>query len=299
LVFKKHFKKRSKTFSKTMQFFINELSLHNQFYNANDFEEAVKQFTELFTYINEKIQDKKLYKEEILFSRNTFLSKPFTAAFEQIKSRDLKEKFRRTVFNRSNPKDWRTEQVHNADEIYICPLCTENDGLVSDTSLAEATERYLLNPNSAKYYLIVNFKASRFASFTHIPIIKNDIQNVDLQHFENKNDFEDWLKAQKITRKFNKNNKHGENGKGAHSKNKDNNVAILYCNITEAQTLLDTAISSPSPSDKRLYNFDTKNQKFIVFHFEGDTVENQYHGFHIEPEEAKKDIYRWLHKRFL
>lgn len=45
-----------------MQFFINELSLHNQFYTTNDFEKAVKEFSELFSCINEQIQAKKLYK---------------------------------------------------------------------------------------------------------------------------------------------------------------------------------------------------------------------------------------------
>ena len=175
-----------------MQFFINELSLHNQFYTANDFEKAVKEFSELFSCINEQIQAKKLYKEAVLMSRATFLSKPFTAAFEQIKDRDLKAKFQRTIFNRLNPKDWRKEQVHDIDDLYICPICDENDGLVSDTSLAEATERNLLKSTETNC-IIINFKSSRFADYPSISVIKNDTETVDLAHFDSKGDFEKWF----------------------------------------------------------------------------------------------------------
>ena len=38
-------------------------------------------------------------------------------------------------------------------------------------------------------------------------------------------------------------------------------------------------------------NFDTKNQKFIVFYYEADTPQNQYHAFHLDNEnDIPKDI---------
>ena len=32
--------------------------------------------------------------------------------------------------------------------------------------------------------------------------------------------------------------------------------------------------------------------------YEGDTDQNQYHGYHLEDKEAQKDSYRWLREYF-
>jgi hypothetical protein len=52
-----------------MEFFINELSLEGQFYSDRTFEGAVVSFIEIFSYIREKIKEKKIYKDSLFANR--------------------------------------------------------------------------------------------------------------------------------------------------------------------------------------------------------------------------------------
>lgn len=106
----------------------------------------------------------------------------------------------------------------------------------------------------------------------------------------NRTEWAGFLQQKRLVRTINKNNKHGENGKGAHKNNKGDTVSLLYCSVEEAQNLLNTAVKSNNHK-ARLYNFDTKNEKFIVFYYEGETPQNQYHAFYLENEnDAPTDI---------
>ena len=125
-------------------------------------------------------------------------------------------------------------------------------------TLAEAAERQLQNHTC----LIINFIDSDFD--TQIAVLKNEKHETVLNAVENKESWNTWLAENKIKRIFNKNNKHGENGTGAHKSHGGNPVAILYCSIDEAQELLDAAINSPNPNDKRLYNFDEERDRKSV-----------------------------------
>jgi hypothetical protein len=269
--------------------FINERSLHGQF-EKYDFKNAIDTLNTLFTSIHTAKQTSNVLQ-------NIHLGWKFNAIEKQNLEQSLltlppntRQQWIKNTQRDLKIKNWQDNQLHDDKNDVFTINDTER---VTGETLAEAAERQLQAHNC----LIINFLQSNFSN--KIAVCKNKKYTTELHAIENSDNWTHWLKAQKITRKFNKNNKHGENGKGAHAKNKDNDVAILYCSIAEAQTLLDTAISSPSPTDKRLYNFDTKNKKFIIFHFEGDTAENQYHGFHLEDDEAKKGLFRWLHKRFL
>jgi hypothetical protein len=176
-----------------MELFINELSLHGQYHVVEDFEKAVKEFTAMFSYINEQVKEKKLYKDSLFVQREVFTNTYFTASFEQLRKKDLKENFRRIIFNQSNPKDWRKEQKHHVDEFYVCSICDENDGLVSDTSLAEAAERELVDEGTK--HILLNFIDSRFSKYLDetIEVVKNKNEITCLLHFESRATFENWI----------------------------------------------------------------------------------------------------------
>ncbi len=129
-------------------------------------------------------------------------------------------------------------------------------------------------------------------------IIDNNIGSADIPclikleyHFSSEK-ISEWIKNSRLPLKMNKNNKHGENGQGGHSRNKGNKVSKLYTTIEKAQLLLDSAIADKRYNKKNRYNYDTENSKFIAFYYEGDTPQNQYHGFHYDTmEEAESEIY--------
>ncbi|GHT24231.1 hypothetical protein AGMMS4957_16910 [Bacteroidia bacterium] len=95
-------------------------------------------------------------------------------------------------------------------------------------------------------------------------------------------DLVDWVSNIK-PRTFNVHPKHGENGKGNQP-----NASPLLCSKSEAQTLLKTAIPCFLERGKNLYNFDDDKDTYIVFFYEGDNPQNQWHGFHINSAEWNK-----------
>ena len=155
-----------------MEIFINEVSLEGQYLNEAEFRDAVKTFTAIFLLINEKIQHKKLYKEESdrIKIYEAIRDSQFHTSLNLLKDKSLKTAFINIVFNKSNPQEWRTEKLHSPEDLFDCLISDDNYKDVSDTSLAEVTERKLQNPDSE--YLLINFPNSSFR-MAH-PNIKNN-----------------------------------------------------------------------------------------------------------------------------
>ena len=161
-----------------MEFFINELSLEGQFHSDRAFEQAVVLFIEIFSYIREKIKEKKLYKDSLFANRTAIKNENFQASFNRIKNRDIKEAFKRIIFDKLNPRDWRREQVHPGDINYRCPML--DNCCVTDTSAAETAERKLLHPETEK--VLINFTCSQFEKFPGLTlrVIKEDEHDVSI-----------------------------------------------------------------------------------------------------------------------
>jgi hypothetical protein len=85
-----------------------------------------------------------------------------------------------------------------------------------------------------------------------------------------------WI-ANTEVRPFNLSSKHGENGKGNWQ-----GESLLLCTKEDAQKLLNTAIPCFEEKEKNLFNFDNTHNTFIVFYYEGDNPQRQWHGFHLE-----------------
>ncbi|MBN2533244.1 MAG: hypothetical protein JXB88_10150 [Spirochaetales bacterium] len=103
---------------------------------------------------------------------------------------------------------------------------------------------------------------------------------------------ENWIVINRIPRKFKHNPKHPK----AKEINKNKYVSALLCSEEEAQILLNSAIGDAGFSNK-LYNYDTKNKKYIIFQ-DDDTQENTYHGYHaINDTEIPEIIKTILNKR--
>lgn len=161
--------------------------------------------------------------------------------------------------------------------------------------LLKMVEDTLLNqsqtPKTQQKYLLLNF-TDLCATRVFLPIIKdcgeeNCPQIVCIPQITDKNKLEVWLRDNRQPRVFNKNPKHGEQGKGVRS-NKGEKVSPLLCSPQEAQQFLDTAIGCAT-FKKELYNFDRERNKYIVFSNE-NTPDNTYHGHYEDSiEEILKD----------
>ena len=184
-----------------MEIFINEVSLEGQYLNEAEFRDAVKTFTAIFLLINEKIQKKKLYKGEsaIFIKYKAIRGFNFHTSLNLLKDKSLKTAFINIVFNKSNPQEWCTEQLHSSEDLFDCLISDDNCKNVNDTSLAEVTERKLQNPKSE--YLLINFPNSS-SRMEHpdiknnclITIIKNNDDNlICLDGIDSKLALECWL----------------------------------------------------------------------------------------------------------
>ena len=101
--------------------------------------------------------------------------------------KDESLKFKRIIFNQS--LDWRDEEhrKHSNDDLFFCGIIND---IVTDTTIAEAAERQLINDSSIKR-LIVNFIQSDFQTSIHI--IKNEEHSIEIDCVETKEEFDKWL----------------------------------------------------------------------------------------------------------
>jgi hypothetical protein len=185
-----------------MEIFINEVSLEGQFMTEAEFRDAIKIFNSIFELINQKIKDKKLYKEDnnIYANYEAIKGDNFNASLSKLKDKSLRTAFINIVFNKSNPKQWRTEQLHSSQDLFDCLTIDKDYKNVCNTSLAEVAERKTQNIN--KEYLLINFIKSSF-KITHphiincclITVIKNNVEDnqICIDGIDSKPALEYWL----------------------------------------------------------------------------------------------------------
>jgi hypothetical protein len=169
-----------------MEIFINELSLEGQFFTDEEFAESVRIFTAIFSLID-KIKEKQMYRDSLFLNRQAIKNDDFRASLQRVKNKNLKQAFQQIIFNKLNPKDWRTQQKHSINDLFAY----KNED-VTNTSLAELSERKI--QNRILLGLLVNFTKSRFTN-EPIAIIKNfdETNPVELDCVNDKFSLKIWL----------------------------------------------------------------------------------------------------------
>lgn len=185
-----------------MEIFINEVSLEGQFLTEAEFRESIKIFNSIFELINQKIKDKKTYKDDsnIYVNYEAIKGSNFKASLNQLKDKSLKRAFVNIVFNKSAPKEWRKERLHSLDDFFDYLTIDNQYKDVCDTSLAEVAERKL--QNDKQQYLVINFVKSSF-NIEHpniykcclITIIKNNNEEkqIPIDGIDSLLALENWL----------------------------------------------------------------------------------------------------------
>lgn len=181
-----------------MEIFINELSLHGQYPSQETFTQAVKQFVEVFSYVQDKVKSNEIFKDEFFADREALLSETFKQSFGRISNPQLKEAFRGIIFNKLNPKNWQTERLHSSEVWYFSEKCAVQDDIVNETSVAEIAERKLKRPH--KRFLLINFNESKFKGCDCFDVSKEGEKNIiELECIETKDALIKWLDLRTIS----------------------------------------------------------------------------------------------------
>jgi hypothetical protein len=170
-----------------MQLFINECSLHSQFFTKKKFTDAVKVFFSLFNYLNENRINKTVFKSAYLFTNFKALKEElFVKSLNSLSDKSLHHAVTDILFNRQKIIDWNREQQHSVEDLF-----EYDDESVTNTSMGELAERKLRD--FRLICVLINFPNSRFENMKIVQIIKNREQEVDLECVENRQTLEKWL----------------------------------------------------------------------------------------------------------
>jgi hypothetical protein len=117
----------------------------------------------------------------------------------------------------------------------------------------------------------------------------NEFGKVEIKAFNNAKDIWQFICCNIDKRHYHPSLKHGNDKKTAIPPAREK-VSQLLCCDQEAQELLDTAIFDLREKKGFHYNFDPVRDTFIVFPFEGNIPQNQFHAYHIQKTEWEKEI---------
>lgn len=178
-----------------------------------------------------------------------------------------------------NLEDWRKHRVSSPTVEY-----TSCGTVLKDEMRAEIASR-MSNSSNDSYLLVVHipgYVAKRWELSDGV-----NAYAIDSLPLAIKSTFE-WLSAHHHPQRcYNWNRKHGENGKGAFSSNKGDEVSVLLCSRDHAEEILQKAIGVPKYDT--LYCFDFKYGKYMVFkaeckyeHLPEDATSRSYHSYHAD-----------------
>lgn len=157
----------------------------------------------------------------------------------------------------------------------------------SQSSIESITLKGLHSICTQKAYNIL-FSLNNIGQDYLLKVTSNtDFEKIVVNIFSSKYDIWEFINKQLPKRVYQFSPKHGNNTKKANPPKSNEKVSQLKCSDDEAQLLLDTAIFDLR-EHKWCYNFDCKLGTFIVFPFEGENPQNQFHAFHLEESEWNK-----------
>lgn len=173
-----------------MEFFINELSIQEQYINIVSFEDAVIEFTKIVSKLNQAKCDSNFYKKgDFYYYKNAISGNDFRSSLGKIRDKFIKTSFQRIVFDKNNPQNWQNSQLHINTDAFFSKTLQIN---VTGQTLAEVTERKLRN--SEDIFLILNFLNSTFTS-NNTSIVKNESSQITIDCVDSNQQIEQWLQS--------------------------------------------------------------------------------------------------------
>jgi hypothetical protein len=166
-----------------------------------------------------------------------------------------------------------------------------------ETSL-EAVDYGFLNAmdNQKAIYIVFTQNLMGQEQLLHVHA-NDDFHFCEINHFNQAKDIWKFINERLPKRTYSFSPKHGNATAKAIPPKATEKVSQLLSSDTEAQTLLNSAIFD-SREKKFYYNFDVSKDTFILFPYEGDTPQKQFHAFHITKEEWQKEVPSSIRKHF-
>lgn len=194
---------------------------------------------------------------------------------------------RQLRFALNGTTDWRKNRVSSETEEYSIHYYTVKDEIRTEIASRQGF------PTEDSFIIATNIFGKDCKSWE----LMKDKTSVTVESIPMQiPDVFEWLsKHHKPRRIYEWNEKHGENGKGAHLENKGDEVSVLLCSIDHAEELLPKALGEPMYDF--LYCFDTEYGKYMEFpagckfrNLPSDTKERKYHSYHlIDDRQIPKD----------
>ncbi|MCX6579451.1 MAG: hypothetical protein NT166_04645 [Candidatus Aminicenantes bacterium] len=171
-----------------MKLFINECSLHSQFFTDREFTEALRIFYSIFVVLNKYNIEKTIFKSaELFINYKALRDELFTSSLKHsLRDKSLGQALKEKVFNKNNAIDWNDEREHSLEDSFEY----DNES-VTGTSMAELAERRL---NDLQLLgVLINFPKSKFERLEIARVLKNKTDEIDLECIEDSGTLEKWL----------------------------------------------------------------------------------------------------------
>lgn len=176
-----------------------------------------------------------------------------------------------------------------------------------DAAIAVCAHKKMQEPDKA--FVIVNHQAINLFKPNIVAVIADNFLDNDLPEMvkidvrNNHRELFEWLKDNRTPRKYNyEDSRHGENGvgnRGGKNKKSKGYKSPLMSSKQHSASLLDDAIGSYEDHEgKRLYYFDAICKLYIIYEYEGDNPQNQYHSYHVEPDDVNRDVPKDIQEYF-
>lgn len=178
-------------------------------------------------------------------------------------------------------EDWREEKCQDININY--KLFSKS---VVDDSFCEVCERDHQNSNieGNSTFAIINHNSLQI---TEVAKMTRDNKNIDIPVLNNTiEDVEKWLRENRRPfRVYNWNEKHGENGRGAHKSHNGFPVAVLKCSREHAAEVLKLAIGEDA-NNGPLYAWDADFNSYMEFKREAPNSVC-FHSYHLKNDDPK------------
>lgn len=174
-----------------MDIFINECSLHGQYFDIGAFQQGIQ----LIYSLVRDLQTVKLNTLMALYADKEGIkhfrvikSQSFITSLNALPDKSLRQAFVGLLFNQLNAKDWHKDRQHSTEDLFMC-----GDELVTDTCIAEVTERKLIQTDLIS--LLLNFCQSKYGDLTQLKVIKNESLEVFIDCADSKDALQTWLEV--------------------------------------------------------------------------------------------------------
>ena len=183
----------------------------------------------------------------------------------------------RASFGQFGIENWRTCFGENNAEI------TWNGNVSKNDTCAKVCERNCLNDELNEVHATLLSSEEAIEMINKSIGFTNKIGNVlSLTVLTNISDMYNWLCVNRLPqRRFDVDEKHGENGVGGHKLPNGEYANQLLCHRTHAQKLLEKAVGNGKESD--LWYYDVDKQAFIYFENQDENAQPAFHGYHMQP----------------